>query len=78
MDARGVRSSWLTVEMNSPLSFSTAWRSDKSRTLPAKCRPSPPPVNSNMESSKGNSSPLRRRPRHSVTRPMARAKAVRR
>ncbi len=78
MEASGVRSSWLTVEMNSPLSFSTACRSETSRTLPAKWRPAPPPANSNIDSSKGNSSPFLRWPRHSVMRPIARAKAVRR
>ena len=75
MEASGVRSSWLTVETNSCLSFSTACRSDTSRTLPAKCRPGVEAVNSNMDSSKGNSSPPLRWPRHSVMRPMARAKA---
>ena len=77
MEARGVRSSWLTVETNSLFSCSTSRRSETSRMLPANWRP-PSLLNSNIESSNGNSSPLRRRPPHSVMRPIARANAVRR
>ena len=79
MEARGVRSSWLTVEMNSPLSFSTACRSDTSRTLPAKVRPAPPARElEHRRARTGTPPPLLRWPFHSVMRPIARAKAVRR